>query len=40
MWKEIENRKTDKADMEKAKGTREKRRKREAKGKEREKRRV
>jgi len=40
MWEEMENRKTDKARMGKARGTREERRKREVKEKEREERRV
>jgi len=39
VWKEVENRKTDKAGMEKARGKRKEKRKREVKGKEREERR-
>ena len=40
MWEEIENRKTDEARMEKAKGIRKERRKKEVKGKERKERKV
>jgi len=40
IWKEIENRKTDKARMEKARSKRKKRSKREAKREEREERKV